>query len=301
MEAEISYREEMATLITKIHAYATDKKADFGLLPNGGLALYQEEDTSYSSRELMKKINGVLVESVFYRWNEEGFAATPAEDRNYFAESLVKPKESGLPVFCIDYTADKEATNDATGLAEAAGYASLVMPRRELDTIPTTPIPQVNNRDIKNLQEAKNFLALLNPGKFSGREDYLTSLAKTDYDLLIVDLYYGDTPLTVAEVARLQRKGNGGRRQVYAYMSVGEAEDYRPYWQDSWVSSLPDWLAPPNEDWAGSYHVRYWRPEWQKILFGSPDAYLDKIIAAGFDGAFLDVVDGYDYFAEQTL
>lgn len=37
----------------------------------------------------------------------------------------------------------------------------------------------------------------------------------------------------------------------------------------------------------------------ENILYGTPDAYLDTILAAGFDGAFLDVVDGYQYF-QQT-
>ena len=36
--------------------------------------------------------------------------------------------------------------------------------------------------------------------------------------------------------------------------------------------------------------------EWEEILFGSKDAYLDQIIAAGFDGAFLDVMDAWQYF-----
>lgn len=45
--------------------------------------------------------------------------------------------------------------------------------------------------------------------------------------------------------------------------------------------------------------MKYWRREWKNILYGTPDAYLDTILAAGFDGAFLDVVDGYQYF-QQT-
>ncbi|WP_196593960.1 hypothetical protein [Pectinatus sottacetonis] len=34
----------------------------------------------------------------------------------------------------------------------------------------------------------------------------------------------------------------------------------------------------------------------QNILYGSKDAYLDKIISAGFNGSFLDIVDGYENF-----
>jgi cysteinyl-tRNA synthetase len=90
-----------------------------------------------------------------------------------------------------------------------------------------------------------------------------------------------------------------GPRLVISYMSIGEAEDYRYYWQESWSSSRPSWLEKENPSWLGNYKVRYWDPEWQSLIFGSPDSYLDKIIAAGFDGVYLDIIDAYDYFTEQ--
>jgi cysteinyl-tRNA synthetase len=83
-------------------------------------------------------------------------------------------------------------------------------------------------------------------------------------------------------------------------MSVGEAETYRPYWQTAWEDAPPAWLAAKNEDWVGSYKVKYWTREWRALLYGSQSAYLDQILAAGFDGAFLDVVDAYDYFSAAS-
>ena len=46
--------------------------------------------------------------------------------------------------------------------------------------------------------------------------------------------------------------------------------------------------------------VRYWQKEWHDILLGSSGAYLDKILAAGFDGSFLDVIDAYEYFQNKN-
>lgn len=43
----------------------------------------------------------------------------------------------------------------------------------------------------------------------------------------------------------------------------------------------------------------YWTKPWRDILFGQSDSYLDKVLAAGFDGVYLDVVDAYEYFEEQ--
>ena len=158
--------------------------------------------------------------------------------------------------------------------------------KKHIVTLKGTNLSRSLLSDIPEKQDASEF----------NLQDYLDKLAATYYDLLIVDLYYGSEPLTPEEVKALQHKPNGAQRQVFAYMSVGEAETYRPYWQGSWGVKMPDWLAAKNDDWADNYKVKYWRPEWRQILYGSQEAYLDRILSAGFDGAFLDVVDAYWYF-----
>lgn len=86
---------------------------------------------------------------------------------------------------------------------------------------------------------------------------------------------------------------------VCAYMSVGEAEDYRDYWQQSWNDKRPPWISEMNKEWEGNYKVMYWTKSWRDILFGSEDSYLDKILSAGFDGVYLDVVDAYEYYEDE--
>jgi cysteinyl-tRNA synthetase len=39
--------------------------------------------------------------------------------------------------------------------------------------------------------------------------------------------------------------------------------------------------------------VRFWYPGWQDIIVYNEDSYLSRIIAAGFDGVYLDRVDAY--------
>lgn len=122
-------------------------------------------------------------------------------------------------------------------------------------------------------------------------------VADAPYDLVVVD-YSRDgsaaRAFSRAEVAQMQRKPDGGARIVLAYLSIGEAEDYRFYWQRSWVSTPPPWLGAENPDWPGNYAVRYWDQQWQGLILGSPGAYLDAILAAGFDGVYLDRVDAFD-------
>ena len=39
---------------------------------------------------------------------------------------------------------------------------------------------------------------------------------------------------------------------------------------------------------------------WKSVIFGtSPDAYLDQIIAAGFDGVYLDIIDAFEYWRDE--
>jgi len=78
-------------------------------------------------------------------------------------------------------------------------------------------------------------------------------------------------------------------------MSIGEAEDYRFYWQDGWTPGDPDWLDVENPDWPGNYKVHYWDPAWQALVFN----YTNRLLDAGFDGAYLDVIDAYEYYAGQ--
>lgn len=129
-------------------------------------------------------------------------------------------------------------------------------------------------------------------------------IGKLDVDLMVVD-YSPDgsagRAFGTADVSRMKGRPNAGRKQVIAYMSIGEAESYRYYWSKDWQRKdrKPDWLGHENSDWEENYKVHYWDPGWQHIIFGSRQSYLDRIIAAGFDGAYLDIVDAYEYYERQ--
>jgi cysteinyl-tRNA synthetase len=119
------------------------------------------------------------------------------------------------------------------------------------------------------------------------------------FPLLVTDYSFDGsvaTELSPADVASLR----SGGRKVLAYLSIGEAETYRFYWNPAWTDEgkddpdRPPWLGPVNPQFRDNIDVRYWDPAWQAIVFGSPGAYLDRILAQGFDGAYLDIVDAYE-------
>ena len=113
-----------------------------------------------------------------------------------------------------------------------------------------------------------------------------SAIAKSSADMIVIDYSGNNGPFTKAQVEQMKRKPDGSRRAVVAYMSIGEAETYRWYWPQR--SSA--WLGPENPQWRGNYAVRFWHLDWQAIIF----EYTDKIIAAGFDGIYLDKVDEFE-------
>jgi cysteinyl-tRNA synthetase len=126
-----------------------------------------------------------------------------------------------------------------------------------------------------------------------------SEIAASPFDLVVIDYSRDGTGTgahTLDDVQSMRRKADGGRRVVLSYMSIGEAEDYRYYWDAKWKTKPPAWLDKENPDWPGNYKVRYWSPEWRALIFGTPDAYLDKIIAARFDGVYLDIIDAFEYY-----
>ena len=129
------------------------------------------------------------------------------------------------------------------------------------------------------------------------------ALAASPFDLLVID----HAPERVESVeimyrrqdlARLKVKPDGSRRIVLAYVSIGEAERYRFYWDDAWLkpTGCPVWLGPVNPAWAGNYPVQFWQLHWQRLIYGASDSYVDRVLDAGFDGIYLDRADVYDEF-----
>lgn len=164
-------------------------------------------------------------------------------------------------------------------------------------------------------------------------------VAASPFDLVVVDYSRNGTErgrFTPADIERMRQKPDGGRRVVLAYLSIGEAEEYRYYWRDGWIESVsvpdapsggqraarvppaeasgergtmrlkalrlpklvaPTWLGRENESWPGNFFVRFWDRSWQAIILEGPDSYLSRIVTAGFDGVFLDRIDTFQIVA----
>jgi cysteinyl-tRNA synthetase len=130
----------------------------------------------------------------------------------------------------------------------------------------------------------------------------IAKLAASGRDWIVLDAAFSsDEPWTAEDLASI-RAGKLGRK-VVAYLSIGEAEDYRAYWNPAWDArhdgkpdaGAPAWLLAQNPQWKGNYRVRYWQAGWQQIILTN----VDQIMAAGFDGVYLDIVDGFETFEQD--
>lgn len=124
-------------------------------------------------------------------------------------------------------------------------------------------------------------------------------LAMSQYDLLVIDSEPPDSRPNRNVIDRLKCAGDG-EKLVLSYLSVGQAEEYRYYYQDTWEVGNPGWIASADVVWQGDYFVRYWDPEWRQLLMGSVESRVDRLIEAGFDGIYLDRVDAYQFFEDEN-
>ncbi len=137
----------------------------------------------------------------------------------------------------------------------------------------------------------------INSWAYQLQKPQLANLAESPYDLLVID-YSKDGSDPKRFSAKDIKVLHKFKKTVLCYFSIGEAEEYRFYWQKEWKDNPPRFLGPENPNWAGNYKVKYWREDWWE---SSLRPYLDRILEAGFDGVYLDIVDGYWFWHEQGM
>jgi len=121
----------------------------------------------------------------------------------------------------------------------------------------------------------------------------IDEIAHSEYEMAVIDYSYDGSENGKYKKKDIQKLIDEDIIPL-CYLSIGEAEDYRFYWQNAWYKTPPYWLDDENPDWQGNYKVRYWKAEWKDIL----KSYLEKIIAQGFKGIYLDIIDAYYYWSE---
>ncbi len=291
------YKQEMRNLVQGISAKAKGINPNFAIIPQNGIELVTTNGDNEGEPDMayLNAIDGNGQEDLFFGYVNDD-EATPAEDNEYLRSLLNISKTHGKTILVTDYCITPAKIASSYQQNQSAGYVSYAAPQRALNIIPAGAPQNENSNNITSLSQAKNFLYLINPENFATKQAFISAVTATNYDVVIMDLFVQDDVFTAAEIEQLHYKANGGRRMLVCYMSIGEAEDYRYYWNDNWAGNPPSWMAAENPDWPGNYKVQYWNSDWQDIIYKKPGSYLDKIVTAGFDGVYLDIIDAFEYF-----
>jgi len=148
------------------------------------------------------------------------------------------------------------------------------------------------------------------------------ALVASHYDMLVLeptrtdwssDDRYLHTKQMVQRLKNSRASDGVHRKLVLAYLDIGEAEDWRWYWDWSkdWdctgdpPAGWPGYILACDPDgWSGNYPVAYWDEDWKDvIIYGEHqdsdpdrdyDSAIDEVIKDGFDGIYLDWVEAFE-------
>ena len=297
----IDFKQEMRQFVSEISSYAKGKNPNFAIIPQNGanLVSLNGEENGSPNQEYINVIDGIGQEDLYYGYKSDD-KETPSSTTSWLKTFLDMAKNNGtVKILVTDYCSTHSKMDNSYSKNKANGFLSFSANHRGLDNIPNYPTSILNeNSDvITNLQEAKNFLYLISPdNEYSTPQEFVDAVRNTNYDLIIMDYFFAGKEFTAQQILQLKQKANGGKRLIISYMSIGESEDYRYYWNSDWKKNPPTWLEKENPNWEGNYKVRYWEQEWKDIIVGKEDSYLTRIVDAGFDGVYLDIIDAFEYF-----
>lgn len=279
----------MQKFVTRISKYAKTLKPGFNIIPqNGSVLAYTNLNPKQGKNyEYIAAVDGFGVEELFYTQDGEIDSSRVA---------LLDALKNDRRILVSEYIPDASVINKIAGDNLDAGFVPFI---RMESNYSYSHIPErirnENAGNVTHMDQVNNYLYLINPKEFDTKEDLVTAISGTNFDLLIVDLFYDDRALTKQDVERLKVKANGGKRLVICYMNIGSAEQWRYYWNKNWKIGKPGWLKKSYEGYEGEYYVEFWNKEWQSLIYGPSDSYLHRIIDAGFDGAYLDNTEAYHY------
>jgi endo-alpha-1,4-polygalactosaminidase (GH114 family) len=148
--------------------------------------------------------------------------------------------------------------------------------------MPPMPVPSRMNPPLAGpLSRVRSWEYLI--GTSQGVAGIHEAIAGSPHDLIVLGsgVYPNSGPLNRAVADPT------GTKIILSYLNVSEASSYAEP-QFFTGGPLPSWFGAPNAAWDDLYTVQYWNPAWRPALYGV----IDAVIAKGFDGLYLDVLNG---------
>jgi len=152
-----------------------------------------------------------------------------------------------------------------------------------IPTNQTTKSTKVREVKVDTVENKKPKLNILNKDKYEQvswayylKDPVLLAIETAPFSLFVIDVENENTVFTKEQISKLQKT-----KKVFAYLSLGDAEDYRSYWKPLWNQKKPKWLGNEHPLWKGNFSVQdLLNKEWLEIT----KQQLDNVISVGYDG-----------------
>ncbi|MGL5089302.1 MAG: endo alpha-1,4 polygalactosaminidase [Cetobacterium sp.] len=278
------HKEEMRNLIYKIRQDGKDKV----IITQNAVEIYFDDENL--NKKFFDSVDSAAQESLVFGYGGYNKKTIDSEKIPKL-KKLIKLKELNKPIFLVNYADGNENKNEIKLFGEKYNFVAEAVESIQANTI----FSSINKRtlgDVTHIKDGKNFLYLLNPEKFKNIKSYFKALSKTSFDILIIEPSINGKFFSKEQIEKLKVRKDGTKRLVIAYFSIGEAENYRGYWLESWNQKKPEWIVEENPNWKGNYVIKYWSSEWKEIIKN----YQEKLNEINVDGYYLDTIDTYVYF-----
>lgn len=152
-----------------------------------------------------------------------------------------------------------------------------------IPTNQTTKSTKIREVKVDTVENKKPKLNILNKDKYEQvswayylKDPVLLAIETAPFSLFVIDVENENTVFTKEQISKLQKT-----KKVFAYLSLGDAEDYRSYWKPLWNQKKPKWLGNEHPLWKGNFSVQdLLNKEWLEIT----KQQLDNVISVGYDG-----------------
>lgn len=164
------------------------------------------------------------------------------------------------------------------GLFVISAIAFTIIPTKQ-----TTKSTKVREVKVDTVENKKPKLDILNKDKYEQvswayylKDPVLLAIETAPFSLFVIDVENENTRFTKEQISKLQKT-----KKVFAYLSLGDAENYRSYWKPLWNQKKPKWLGNEHPLWKGNFSVQdLLNKEWLEIT----KQQLDNVISVGYDG-----------------
>jgi cysteinyl-tRNA synthetase len=300
----LDYKRDIKYLVENISDYSHLYNKRFVVIVNDGYELLTKDaqKNGVVDLEYVSRINGMHINGLNYGPDSLNKAVTDG-DRNSINDWLKISKANMIPTFVTDYSNEPAKMLESYTNNLLKAYIPYVSVNTNNTEIPNYPDTVVNSNidSVFTTLICRNFILIPNLSNYASKHDFIEVMKNKNYDMIIIDWNFNATSTwSKLELDSLKIKANGAKRMVLSYVSIGQAQNNRFYWEKRFTDVPPLWLFDEDKKHKGYFNIKYWDSDWQHFMYGTDDSYTRKITKAGFDGVYLDKLkEGYTYWENK--